>query len=64
MHDTMPSELAKQRRHELTPETEQDRLIRTVRGPHKRWGSGLVWELKRAADRLRKSLQHPKSSRG
>ena len=68
VHDTMAAELAKQRRQEMMREVERNRLARTARGPRKRSLSGpvssLVWELKRAAARLRKLLRHPKRGRG
>ena len=67
MHDKMAAELAKQRRQEMMREVERNRLARTARGPRKQRGdpvSSLVWELKRAAARLRKLLRHPKRGRG
>ena len=68
MHDEMAADLAKQRRQEMMREVERNRLARTARGPRKRSLSGLVsslvWELKRAAARLRKLLRHPKRGRG
>ena len=59
MHDWMSSELAKQRRREMVREVELGRLARMARDPRKRRGpvSSLVWELKRAAGRLRKLLR-------
>jgi hypothetical protein len=54
VHDWMASELAKQRRMEM------------VRDPRKRRGPvfSLVWELKRAAGRLRKQLRLSRRGRG
>ena len=60
VHDMMASQLAKQRREEMVREAERSHLARTVCGPRKRLIPGLVsslvWELKRAAGRLRKLI--------
>ena len=57
----MDFETWKQRREELFREVEQDRLAKELRASRKRDGSSRVsapvWELRRAAGRLRKLLR-------
>ncbi len=53
----MDLQVWKQRREEMMREAEQGRLARALRGPRKRRGADLAWELKRIAGRLRKLLR-------
>jgi hypothetical protein len=53
----MDFQMWKQRREEMMREAEQDRLARALRGPRKRRGADLAWELKRIAGRLLKLLR-------
>ena len=60
MHDMMSWELAKQRHEELLREAEMNRRARALRAARKRREgrrSALVWEIKRYAGSLLKSLR-------
>jgi hypothetical protein len=60
MHDLIRLELAKQRHEELLREAEMNRRARALRATRKRregWRSALVWEIKRYAGSLLKSLR-------
>ena len=60
MHDLIRLELATQRHEELLREAEMNRRARALRATRKwreGWRSALVWEIKRYAGSLLKSLR-------